>query len=243
MSNSKQNCDNNKNHIQPIIASQTSDKECEKGSLNEKDHFNTHSPPNTTMQVKPQVRTGNLQSALNNYKAEESESAFVIEEQSASNGRERLLTFGSLADMNGRDRSLTFGSELEFSFSNNDNMNSLLVSELNSSEEFNGNDGYKNESVNQVSLDSPLNSHTAPVKNPSVAATKTAQVKVTTGLSIHEILNKANGGVGSGGSDNVFLDGMFINASNGVVAHTPPSAFGTSYEAQHFGKRMRAGVR
>ena len=27
-----------------------------------------------------------------------------------------------------------------------------------------------------------------------------------------------------------------------IIAHTPPSILGTSYEAQHFGKRIRAGV-
>lgn len=48
-----------------------------------------------------------------------------------------------------------------------------------------------------------------------------------------------NGTTSMGG----FMDGMFSAKANGkITQHTPPSNFATSYEAKHFGKRMRAGV-
>jgi hypothetical protein len=48
--------------------------------------------------------------------------------------------------------------------------------------------------------------------------------------------------MGSSGSG--FISGMMNSGSSGtgLLSHTPPTQFGTSYEAQHFGKRPRAGV-
>jgi len=42
-------------------------------------------------------------------------------------------------------------------------------------------------------------------------------------------------------SGDAFLNGIMNNAAH--ISHTPPTALGTSYENDHFGKRQRSGVR
>ena len=182
------------------------------------------------MQIQQQSRTGNLQAALSEFDAvENGDNGLMIENNNERTiEKDRTLTFGSIGDFTGKDRSLTF-SEFDFSFSNNDNLNTVLATENISSHGFS-----ESSNIMPVSVDSERKSSLSI----SSAISQNQAVGMKTSVDIHDIINSTSSVPIISTTNNCNIP----QENQKIIAHTPPSIFGTSYEARHFGKRMRAGV-
>lgn len=83
---------------------------------------------------------------------------------------------------------------------------------------------------------------TATISNPlTIPTTSTAE---SAARPIPNAATTTRAGTSRHGSEDssgsAFLSGILNNTNN--LSHTPPTAFGTSYENKHFGKRQRSGV-
>jgi hypothetical protein len=171
--------------------------------------------------------------------------------------RERSSTMGSF-----RDRGLTFGSVSEFDLGLGfeDGPSNAGGEIVDGAELDHGNDEERviefaqDVSVQKVRDDSLLVPGSQKGRHLNiVSANSSSNASGINGFKAvpqqqQQRQNEGDGTNVQGDNSHHFFSGMFgtnendVSRGTGVLGHTPPSVIATSYEGNHFGKRMRAGV-
>ena len=219
-------------------------------------------------QAKP---LGNLSSMLSSYE-QKTNGAYPgdSDNKDGSSIEDQIFHTTSLplALVSGRDRGFTFGSEFDLGFENLDG--NLVLENDSIAGDLGPVISQKSKEGNSASVSISVSSgnssihHETKRSNDSTHLTLNSESKSQENVaSINNPLYPSPGS--SQSSTSGMLSGCFgtsattssmkipsgdaMNKTNpekktqsAVVAHTPPSIFGTSYESKHFGKRMRAGV-